>query len=880
MDNNLNHLKMNTSKAILQYTVLFVIMTAGIFSVLIFLNKALMEFNDGYKQGYFLINELKQQLSSLLSGQGFPLWSWSKGPGMPTDLPADPLNAIAASFPAGLTELGFSMATILRLYLGGLAFLIFNREMHMDDFQCLTGAILYTFSTWFINTALIQNSFLVGADLVPILILSIDYIYRGRSPLLFICAVAYYLMRDSYAAYMAAIVIIIYILLRYFAYNDRFIFKDYMKKIGAFIGYGLIGILISSFYLFQTVISITGASTVNAKSVTNILYDTRFYIELGKNIVSTGMTSGYTFLGLPILILLLLPVALRKISLKNTSALMTAILLGMMLFPFFSSMFNGFNYSSGRWYFLIMFFATWTATESLDIEFLKKKRNVILMCSGLAVLTVWTLGFQLLGLIGLSLRSIAFILMNLMAAVVIIVIINIKPDRSALHLRRVAVICISGITLISCWSLNFYLNQDYLVENGEVCDQLSKSTQRVSAKIDDDGFYRTDQVDWINLHKDMAMPANENLWWKSKSIYQYDSMLSGRQLEFNRLLGNNYGYYMRVFTISNDNRMGLDFLYGVKYFLGNDNTNKVYGSDEYAGYGFSSWDTLDGVNVFRNKYDAGLGFAYDSYIRESEFMKLSIPEREQALLQAAVVPDSQEQGSGVRELTANQIETDVKDVVYELTETDTPGVFTLHVENVENSQLLVSLENLEHPGSPSFYVRCSNNKISEIAKSASTNQSIPGITEFTMNMGYHDSFSGDLTLKLPADGKYSYDKLHVWAMSTDNYDKYASLRQAGKYNIDSYDNSQVNGSVNMKSDGIVYFSIPQYANWDVYVDGEKAEKIKNLNIAFMGVEVPSGYHDVQLKYHNPYLLPGLLLSLAGLLTALFIHFSLLFFGRQ
>lgn len=871
MENNLNNCKLNTTKAILQYTVLFAIMTAGIFVVLALLNKSLMEFNDGYKQGYFLTNELKQQLTSLFSGHGFPLWSWSKGLGMPTDLPADPLAVIAALFPARFTELGFSIATALRLYFGGLAFLIFGREMRMTDFQCLCGALLYTYSTWFINTALIQNSFLVGAYMMPLLVLSIDHIYGGRSPLLFICAVAYYLMRDAYAAYMAAIVVIIYILLRYFAYSNKFTFLDYIKKIGSFIGYGLVGILVSSVYLLQTVISITGASTENAKAGTDLLYNSQFYIDLGKNLISTGMTSGYTFLGLPILILLVLPIAFSKISLKNTSALMTLILLIMMLFPFFSSMFNGFNYSSGRWYFTIMFFATWSATEVLDIESLQKKKNVTLMLVSLAILTIWTIGFQVIGLIGLSLRSLAFILMNLAAATTLIFSINIYRQKSALHLRRIAVICISGITLIGCWSLNFYLNQNYLIENGHVAQQLSKSTQRVSASINDEDFYRTDQVDWINVHKDIAMPANENLWWQAKSIYQYDSMLSSRQLEFNKLLGNNYGYYMRVFTISNDNRMGLDFLEGVKYFLGNDLTNGTYGSDEYAGYGFSLKDNIDGVNVFKNKYDVSLGFGYDRYMYEKEFLKLSIPEREQALLQTVIVPDNVKINGNIKKLYANDIDTDVTDVPYEFVETDTPGTFKLHVDNVNNSQLLVSFENLQSSVHSSFSVKCSNERISEVARSAKTNQSIPGITDYTLNMGYYENYSGDMIINLPADGNYRYDKLHVYAMSADNYDKYATKRLDSKYEIDSYDNSQVNGEIEMNSAGILYLSIPQYSNWDIYVDGNKCEKLENVNVAFVGVELSKGHHVVQLRYHNPYLLIGLLLSLLGMAIMICIH---------
>ena len=45
----------------------------------------------------------------------------------------------------------------------------------------------------------------------------------------------------------------------------------------------------------------------------------------------------------------------------------------------------------------------------------------------------------------------------------------------------------------------------------------------------------------------------------------------------------------------------------------------------------------------------------------------------------------------------------------------------------------------------------------------------------------------------------------------------------------------------------MFLSIPYEKGWSVYIDGEKAETFKLLQ-AVLGVRVPAGRHDIELKY--------------------------------
>ena len=864
-----------TLKLILIYTILFGVLTAGIFVVFILAHKSFIQYGDGYKQGYFWVVEVRQQLQDLASGEGFHLWSWSKGMGMNTleGYLVDPFMILAALFPPGYIELGYTVANLLKMYFGGFVFLLFCRFVNLDGYKCVVGSLCYAFSAWFIEVALCQSSLLMNAYLFPLLVLSVEWVYRKKNPIFFMIVVAYYMMRTFYFSYMSAIVIILYILLRYFAYNDSFSIKEYLINAGKFICYGICGCLMSFIVMIPYLSELRDASTDSSTDTTSILFTINYYFGFGKRMLGQGMTDDYLDIGVPVLILMLLPVAVKKLSKRETSTIMSIILFCMMMVPFFCSMFNAFGYPTLRWSYTFIFFAVWAGVSVLDIEELKKRENMLLMAVSLFVLAIWAMWPMLMNGINLSSTSAFFMPWNLLAGLVMLLCIGLGR-------KKLVVFFILGALIVG-WNWSFHLNNDDFMSNNRINTHLRTSTQRVGDRISDEGFYRVDQVDGITLHHELKFPANENAWWQTNSIYLYDSKLPAGLFDYNKSVGNNYGYYKRVYVLSNDNRMGLDYLSGVRYFLGDDNKNGWTGSDEYAGYGFEYYDTIDSVRIFKSRYDTSLGYSYDKYITESEYMKLSRLEREQALMQTAVIPDGVE--TDVKQVTAADIETDVKDVPYTIAatsgatvegntiKTDTADAYIdLSLEDVTDSQLIVSFDNLKRTGSEDIRIIIKNNKVSQMMLNDDSNQTIPGRCDYDVNMGYYDTYSGNIRITIQYPGEYTFDRLYISAMSADLYDKYAKEREKSLYRITEYDEETVNGTVDLSKDSIVYFSIPSYRNWDVYVDGEKQDVIEDVNVAFMGAAVPAGKHEVVLKYSFTMMKYAGAVSLAGLLLALVI----------
>ena len=874
-----------TASTVITYTILFMIMMAGIFALFILQGRSFVNSSDAYDQGYFWTAEMGNHLRSLFGGDGYPLWSWDRGMGLDTKLPIDPFMMLASLFPAGQIELGYTLAIILRLYFAGLAFIIFCKEIKLDNFRALFGAICYIASSFTINVALVQGQFIDLFILFPLLVMSVDRIYKGKSPVMFMLIVGITTGINYYLAYMAAIGIVIYIALRYFYYND-FRAKEYFAYMGRFILYGVTGIMLSAVFVYVTIVTLSGAST-GTRPALHLLYDTAHYLKSMTNLLSQGYVFGYKYIGVPVLALLVIPAFRTRPTIKATHAIMAAIMCLMALTPFCGSMFNAFSYETKRWYFMLIFFLVWTAAEHMDLDELAKLRNVIVMLAWWAAVTFTTLGFAYLDITGnMSKRHFAFVGGNLAAGLVMILFIWLAPKfKMSLRLRQslvtVAVIC----TLVLVWNASFYGHIDEkFFRYGEINRQLEKSTQRAGSLIEDDGFYRIDQVDWINSHLKADQPVNENLWWGNDTIYIYDSKLPSRLSEFNKLVGNNLGYSKRVYMQSNGNRMGLDFLYGVKYFLGDDVENGRTGADAFAGYAFDPAGQLDGVNIFKSRYDSSLGFLYDKFMTETEFGKLSRLEREQALLQALVVPDEEAaEMDSTKQVTAADIETDIKDVPYTVTghngltqdgnaiiAGEENASMTIRVDGIEKSQLVVSFDNLRRFNDSGkdvgdFMLRCGSSKLQTEANNKKNNQTIPGIVDFDLNMGYYDSYSGDLTIIFSKPGRYEFDRLYVSAMSTANFDKYASERCGSVYKVTDRKSDLVSGTLDAKDDGWLFLSIPVNTNWNVFIDGGQVAEIHNANIAFFATPVTKGTHSVELRYDHHNRSIALAVSGAGLI---------------
>jgi len=443
----------------------------------------------------------------------------------------------------------------------------------------------------------------------------------------------------------------------------------------------------------------------------------------------------------------------------------------------------------------------------------------------------------------------------------------------------------------------------YTYENyQDTCQKIARTIQ-----AEDTSFFRSERI------AETKVPPNKNMFHDMRSIYTFSSSVKKSWHEYNKVLGNNFGYFDRTASFSNGNRAGMDTLMGVKYYFIDPTPG---GRDEaaYVPYGYQYHETIDGVDVYENQYSIGLGATYDGFITESELMEYPYLEREQAILQAAVVPDDcADEITGVKHLTAEDMKTEVNEVDYEITGTtgieltdngftskSFEGEITVEIPEVEDSEITVAFENLRREKNDfdsymeltGFDPVYANSNAKSIARNAfkddekfkinvkkggiskivsnrkGKNQGFDDVTDFNINLGYFDKTSGKITIEFNNVGHYSYDALHVYAVPADIYQKAAKELAENKLEITSFGQDTIRGTVNTNEDAIAYLSILNTPGWSISMDGKPVKKINDVNVSFTGWQVSAGEHEIVMHYESPGLKKGAMVSIAALIILL------------
>ncbi|MGN0447548.1 MAG: YfhO family protein [Acutalibacteraceae bacterium] len=102
---------------------------------------------------------------------------------------------------------------------------------------------------------------------------------------------------------------------------------------------------------------------------------------------------------------------------------------------------------------------------------------------------------------------------------------------------------------------------------------------------------------------------------------------------------------------------------------------------------------------------------------------------------------------------------------------------------------------------------------------------------------------------------------------------------SNQFNITSFDETNIEGTVVAQEDCLLYTSIPYDEGWQVYIDGKKAgeNEIVKIGGALLGINLTKGSHNIELKYIVPGLAAGVIISatVTALILLNFAFFSIL-----
>lgn len=943
----------NRGQLLALYTVLFLVTVFFTYLPFWVTNTSLM-CEDAFSQHYETRVWLRNVLKQLFRGDGFSFWSWNIGLGADT-LGAlgyvyfDPFSFISAMFPEKYISIGYTIEIFCQLYVAGLGVLYFGKVTSMNWKYSICGAFAYAFSSWALLAAGAHSMFLLPLVLFPFIMAGVEKVLRGKAPYVLIISVTLSVASSFYFSYMSALTVFFYLLI-YFIQMKHKTWKKAFWFWGRFLLYLAAAALLAAIVFFPVLYVLSHAVKDSALACPP-LHSFGTYVNY-VTLLAGGqqLFAQYSALCVVPLFLIMIPVMVCRVRKRSATPAIYVFLLCLVFLavPFFNSLYNGLSYPAGRWCYTATFFYVWSGIQCLEEKpDMRKYKKAIF---GMLLFT-----YIMLVIVGRVLLQAVYELTVLTGVVNIAFAFLFYQLYTQKWMRRrvqsvfvlSAILC-NVITVFGMKHLpgiSTYLGK--YEKQGAIYEKLETATQRAGTEIEDDSFYRLDQIDHIRStrvddprysnksYRLIHVPANETLVFGTRSIYTYLSSTAGELFDFYRMLGNNASYYRRVCTFSNDNRARMDFLTGVKYFLGNNPKNDPpAGANEYASFGFESFTTSSqGVDILKNRYSMGLGCTFDSYITESEWEKLDYPDREQALMQCVVLPDDTD--TLLRHLDTKDIRSGAQKASFHVSRTANlafgnradghvshtdlarpdrltvdaaGGNFSIHLDQeYEHCELYVIARNLrrdidstnERKYSPAsglgkidrirawlntgkdyndyggFRMNATmNGRTKQAWNSAGEANGFSNIRDFMIHVGEYQKDSKDITVSLNTIGDYTFDAIEVLAVPLSTYESSAKVCMEHAYGVDSFSDHFVSGTVqNEQQSSMLYLSIPYNAGWQVYVDGAEAPMVP-IDIAFTGVFVDgTGEHRVELRYRPVGYRLGIICFVAGMIFCIGIGFA-------
>lgn len=884
------------------YTILFLIMSSAIFGFFLKYGKSFVSVPDGAEQHLnsliYYGRWLRQIVRSIFVDHQFKVPMWDMQVGYGTDIITtfnyyalgDPLAFFSIFIPIRFMGHFYNFLVIFRIFLAGVTFSTYAIYHKNEKFSTLIGAMIYCFCCFAISAGVKHPFFTNAMIYLPLVLLGIDKILKKQKPFLYIIMVAIMAMSNFYFMYMIGIFMIIYAIFRYFMVFGKFSLKQALGELWKFVLFSCVGILIAAVILLPVLNVLLSTNRFNADNQIDLLYESQFYWSFLKGFLAGGSGHwtrlGYTAVGL-VGVLVLFIKKKTNTHLKVGFMLLTAFI----FIPYAGHVLNGFSYVANRWtwaYSMLCAYMTVKAIPQMTQLNRKEKQKLVLVGAGLLILV----------LVNKTLRGTLLYFGLGMLIICIIGICIYSKKRYSEDLFR--------FILLGCACASLFVNAyaKYGISAGETVssyldvDKLGTYHTRNSANavgaLGDTTAFRYDQMlvrDWCNT----------NFYQNLNGTNYYFSLIDSNVSRFHGEMGLTNRTDYRFPNLNS--RMILNKLLSVKYFLAEgDNLKWVpYGFDKNS----RNQEEINGItcNVYEMDQPLSFGYTYDSYIPRSEYEKLAPADKQEALLQGAVLEESNLEQTKLSfqnqrlksELVAGEgVELDGSNLIVR----KKGATVTFQFEGLPNSEYYLNIVGLDIgiAKAQDRYTKeqwegFSSEKRDKIEKkikrkkirsqfiyhitAGDTKRRMRFVTEmspayagkrdFFCNMGYKEAPVNTMTVEFENTGYYSFEDFSVVCQPVAKIADQAKALDAQALTNVVIDGNQVTGEIGLTKEKILCFSIPYSKGWKLYVDG-KEHQLKKANTMFLAAEVEAGEHQIRLEYQTPLLKVGFGLSILGLVS--------------
>ena len=280
----------------------------------------------------------------------------------------DPLMLLSALVPAGLVSSFYQVYVLLELWLAGLTFRAFGREMGYEDRWILPAALVYVFSGFALWAGLCHPEFLVPMIYFPLMLVGIERSLRGRRPVFLAVSTALYALTGYYWLYMGTLFVCLYALIRFWHSSAGQrpgarllgLWKFFLRAAGGY----LLGILAACPVFLPALAGFFQSNRVGGDRALPALLLTgteRLLYFLQLLSVSSWNFVALAAVALPALLFLLT----RRERAFRGMQVMALLLAVFYLVPLFGWIFNAGAYASARWNVFLDFFAAYFVLMTL-----------------------------------------------------------------------------------------------------------------------------------------------------------------------------------------------------------------------------------------------------------------------------------------------------------------------------------------------------------------------------------------------------------------------------------------------------------------------------------------------------------------------------------
>ena len=797
-------------------------------------------------------------------------WSFKIGLGgnilYSTGMFFDPFNLILFQFPKELLHLGILITALAKYYVLSVLAYWYLKMLKFDDKIIVVGALCYTFNGYFVGWGQ-HYWFATAFILLTCCLCTFEYWMINKKAIFFVITVTSTLLFSLYFSYMILLFLGIYVIFRYFAICKATIksFVHYLFRLLSYVmcAFGLSAVITipSAIVLLQSA-RVTGDKTLALKFDSIEYYISciyRFFSNYSLGINDFYATSNFfptnfyefPFLYVGIIGVILFPIIIRKNTIgKVGKVVFVTIICSLVFITISGPVFNGFSTITMRWTMVLVPVFTIAICKALQV-FIEKpfemKWSIICGIAFAIFVPLFSLfeGEKVWGraLSVEAINQLYIILTIVLLYSLLFIIISFKKtfsDKNYVFLVLILIIDL-GTNMFVSVDERSTVGKDIAPYHDHTIDAIAYLEEQ------DVGFYRVAKsYGAIDLSDPLIQNYNGEKQYVSSYSDYFSNFLDIYSLRYPQ---SNYFYGF-------DDKQFLRNLAGSKYYISRDMISKA---------GYSLKEQVEELYIYENTNAIPIAFYSNQAFSQSDFSNLPTDMREYVLYKGFVTDSLELCEKYQWKNTVDSLYLDEK--VKYIPIVDKIQLTGIHLETPNKNAIVL------------------NFIFSDVAKKQMTTFQDSLVvktdkSEIRIPVYFNKLESGYTNIEVDILGvkeiEWAFDTgiietVLVYEKNDQMIKELCTDIKSNAFNIFNFSESEISGTVSLAESSMLISSIPYDSGWRVYVDGVKVDT-HVVNINYLGVEIPSGKHEVIFKYIPQGMQIGILCTFSTI-SVLFLLFK-------